>query len=80
MQKVRPVSLVRIYADDWDGLYADGKLIIEGHNVHLTDFVHWLQETGPVEIVDYDCHEADAEWLEGRGRLPQNLYDVGLAD
>lgn len=79
MSKVTTVSLVRIYADDWDGVYANGKLIIEGHEVRFTDLVEWIQEQGAVEIVDYDCHAADEEWLFARGRLPEDLMRVRLA-
>ena len=80
MSNIKTVSLVRIYSDDWDGIYANDKLIVEGHEVRVTDLVEWLQENGPVEIVAYSSYEADAEWLEGRGRLPHELERVRLAD
>lgn len=77
--KVTELSLVRVYSEDWDGLYANGALVTEGHKVHLGDFVMWLAEQGPVQITGYSTAIADEEWICDQGRLPEKLIDVKMA-
>jgi len=55
--------------DDWEGLYIDGKLVLEGHRVRRDEMFTMLG-------IDYTEVEAAEGWLESRGTLPKNLSDV----
>ena len=58
-----------VQGDDWEGVYIDGKLEIEGHSI---DFREVLDKMGvQVESISADCN-----WLHERGRLPDNLSEV----
>lgn len=76
MSNVQEIKLVEVYADDWAGMYANGKLINEGHSLRLCDMIEWLSDKGPVHIVSYDCRPAHENWLNRIGRLPVKLADV----
>jgi len=55
--------------DSWEGLYIDGKLIIENHTLSLYDV---LDAIG----VKYKHVLVDDEWLYKHGTLPKKLSDV----
>lgn len=74
------VSIVRVYGDDWDGVFANGKLVVQGHSVNLADVVLYLVDIGPVKIVSYKVAIADEEWLESYGSFPDNLNDVMMCN
>lgn len=58
-----------VNGDDWEGLYINGKLIMENH---CLDVFRVLNAIG----IDYNFLDADVEWLVNLGRLPENLTDV----
>ncbi len=60
--------LVTNYSD-WEGLYKDGELVLEGHRVSREDIFNLLG-------INYDVVEAAEGWIESRGSLPQKLSDV----
>ena len=55
--------------DDWEGLYVDGELATEGHQLIIED----LADVLGIEIED---KYANIDWLEERGSLPNKLEDV----
>ena len=68
----KKLQVTHVSGDDWEGIYIDGKLVEEGHNVQLRDFAKHVGITLQ-EI------EADLEWLEDEGSLPEVLLDVKVA-
>jgi len=58
-----------VYADDWEGLYINGKLVMEEHSLSTASIFEALG-------VEYDLFEADVEWLADRGNLPPKFEDV----
>lgn len=66
-------EIVIVDADDWAGLYIDGKLVYEGHSIDYRQVFKHLN-------IDYSRKEADFEWMDEVGRLPENLSEVELAD
>lgn len=70
--RTSPPKVTFVDGDDWEGLYLDGTLVEQGHHVRLEDVMKHLG-------VRYDALYADQEWLEARGRLPENLEDVETA-
>lgn len=64
MKKITFVS-----GDDWKGLYVDGKLVYENHSI--PNYIV-LDKLG----IDYDEIEADLDWLDKVGCLPEKLSQV----
>jgi len=65
------VTLVTNY-EDWEGLYIDGVLKTEGHSIALREA---FEACGILLFVK----EADHEWLDEQGSLPDTLKEVKLA-
>jgi hypothetical protein len=63
------MKLALVTGDDWEGLYVNGQLAVEGHKVSVRDALcaigHYL-----------DVREADNDWLDDRGCLPENWTSV----
>lgn len=57
--------------DDWEGMYIDGKLIIENHVLSVPEV---LEKSG----LEYDEVFADQDWLAEHGSLPEKLKDVKI--
>jgi hypothetical protein len=56
--------------NDWEGLYIDGKLVIEGHSISLLDFA---RATG----IDLEQVAVSTEWLgETVGNLPKSFGKI----
>lgn len=58
--------------DDWEGVYIDGKLIVQDHRINPKELLKQLGYF--VETL-----EPDYEWLDAQGYLPEDLSDVMLA-
>ena len=56
-------------ADDWEGLYIDGKLVMENHSLRVEDVLEACQ-------VKFDSHWVDDDWMCNRGRFPEKFEDV----
>lgn len=65
---MKKLVLVTNY-DDWEGLYIDGELVLEGHEVRKEEMFEKLG-------INYTEVEAAEGWLESIGRLPKKLSDV----
>jgi hypothetical protein len=69
MSKFGLFTLVSSSSGDWIGLYHDGKLITEGHSLSGREVLGLLG-------FKVEEKEAQEDWLEERGNLPQLLKDV----
>jgi len=71
MAKQKDVTIV--VADDWEGLYVDGKLICEDSALlHFADLLSAVR-------IKYDEVDCDEDWFfDYGGRLPDKLEDVVL--
>lgn len=58
-----------VYADDWCGLYVDGKLEYEGHSLDPYHVFVALK-------LPFNEFAVNEDWLCDEGRLPENLEDV----
>ncbi len=63
-----------VIGDDWSGLYVDGTLVIQGHELREYEVLVAAQTFGAVTEVEQV--EANLGWLEDRGDLPSDLIDV----
>lgn len=59
--------------DDWSGLYIDGKLVHEGHNIDETWMASLLSEHLGIDMT---AEWVDLDWIYDRGRLPESIEDV----
>jgi hypothetical protein len=63
-------KVVIVSADDWEGLYVNGALVLESHKIRITD----LSLCVPVGTVTYMyLNEKGIEWIEGIGSFPSPL-------
>lgn len=62
-------KFVLIDADDWQGLYVDGKLVYEGHRVEMSD----LASAANLNFKKEYAEGAKGEWLHENGNLPNTL-------
>ena len=62
-----------VWSDDWEGLYLDGKLVAQGHEVSGT---HVARSLG----YKLTSVEADREWITYEGELPELFENVELRD
>ena len=69
-------KMVIIRADDWEGIYIDGKLETEGHSTEPYDAVKIAIRHGVSSVESLWC---DLDWIHDEGNLPRNLSDVRLA-
>ena len=61
---------VVIQCDDWTGMYKDGKLVQEGHEISSRDMCHELG-------IDFKFDEGVVDdYLMENGRFPENLEDL----
>lgn len=64
---MRDIVIVR--GDDWDGLFADGELLLEGHSLDARQVLEALGIPVRSLIVN-------EEWMESMGRFPERLEEV----
>jgi hypothetical protein len=62
-------KITLVHADDWVGLYKNGELLCEGHSFSPYHIFEALE-------IDVDYIEADNEWMDKVGNLPQDIKDV----
>lgn len=63
------MKITFVDGDDWKGLYIDGKLFMEGHELTIYDVLDAID-------VKYKYIEPDLDWLAHNGSLPEKLSDV----
>ena len=60
--------------DGWSGLYVDSKIVDQGHRLNPFELLKVAKEHGPVTaVLEF---EADYDWLEDNGYLPDDFADV----
>jgi hypothetical protein len=63
------MDVTYVYSDDWEGLYVDGFLAAEDHNLSMEQVLSALG-------LEYLVIEADVEWMEEEGTLPDRVEEV----
>lgn len=61
---------------DWQGLYVNGKLAAQGHNIQLHELADAIIERLPRLDISYEEKSVDYDWMEDRGDLPDNIEEV----
>ena len=60
------------WGEDWEGLYINGKLVYENHNIRADEIITILDQHG----LEATCIEVDDAWLMEKGRLPKDAANV----
>lgn len=60
------MQLTRLWADDWQALYADGELVHQGHDIPLEEAIRVIPG------VEYASLETYA-YTDAHGRFPETL-------
>lgn len=68
----RGINIVLVVGDDWEGLYVNGQLAVEGHSLTVRDVCACIG----IELQTRGC---DEDWLHDEGALPIELGDVKFA-
>lgn len=63
--------------DDWEGLYINGKRVMQNHNLSGGEVIEMLAKHG---LIQGKVVEVDDEWLMEVARLPENLSEVKLSE
>lgn len=66
------MELTYVMGDDWEGLYVDGEIFDQGHNLDWRYIIESLFNVG------IETRYADLGWLDQEGYLPESLEDVEL--
>ena len=64
-------KFIHVAADDWEGLYVDGKLVAQGHSLSLETWFRHLE-------VDVDSYGLDWDWMHRVGTLPANFEECEI--
>jgi hypothetical protein len=60
--------------EGWQGLYIDGRLTVEEHNISVERALEHAFNYGPVTSLRVVY--PDENWLDDRGSLPEEFCDV----
>ncbi len=70
------MEITVVCSEDWDGLYIDGKLELEGHSIHWRDLVDVLRKKGLPIYIKNPPGDASGGHLAEWGRYPEKLEEV----
>jgi len=73
------IKITRVLAEDWQGVYVDDRLEVEGHSIPDFDWINLIRKHFHEDLQD-ETIEVNQEWLEERLGLPTNLRDVKRGD
>ena len=66
-------AIVIVRADDWAGIYVEGRLGQEGHSFSDAELIRVGQENPTLDIISKEC---DYEWAHDLGNFPADLREV----
>jgi len=69
-------QVIKVTADDWSGIYIDGRLRAEGHSIPFFQLMEALDEFTTNKVSYWVELEADHQWICDRGSLPDTLVEV----
>jgi hypothetical protein len=70
-KKAKKVTFATDPCGTWEGLYIDGKIVIQDHTLEWPEV---LDKLG----VKHEVVEVDSDWIAEQGMLPDDLKDVKL--
>ena len=71
------LNIELVSVDDWEGLYINGVLILEGHSVSLEYFLEYLKMQGVIQYKSTYLDEADEDELNAFcNRFPDDIKEL----
>ena len=70
-KKDRVVVIVSDGEGDWEAMYIDGKLMVQGHSISVDDLARVLG-------VKLEREEVDSEWIDKRGEFPNYFSEIPM--
>lgn len=76
------IDIVRL--DDWEGLYVDGQLFYEGHEIGYDRLLTCIENNNDYEFTMYHAvhwlsKEQEAK-IQDLGNLPKTLLELGIEE
>ena len=69
------MKIVQALGDDWNGLFINGELVLEGHTLRPKDVQDAVKEAGLLgEEIDFK--EVDLDWMCDVGSFPNDISKV----
>lgn len=65
-----------VTSEDWQGIYINGWLAIEGHEIQTYQAMHIVAKSCKGKNVKIEEIHVDKHWLEDVGNLPNKLDDI----
>lgn len=62
-----------VVAEDWEGIYIDDKLQLEGHSIQTPDAMKLTIEN---EVTELTVYKIDQEYMEELGSLPESFSQL----
>lgn len=62
-----------VVAEDWEGIYLDDKLQVEGHSIQTAEAMKLTIEN---EVTELSVYEIDQEYMEELGSLPESFSQL----
>ena len=75
---IMKVILIGTQSGDWEGLYINGKLVEQGHNIDRMDLLHYADQFKFIaaDVTLPDLNDEDEETTMACGCLPNLLTDL----
>jgi hypothetical protein len=69
------MKVVQAQGDDWNGLFIDGRLVMEDHRLKTKDIQAAMKDAG-VLGTEIQFKEVDMDWMYEVGSFPINMSEV----
>ncbi|EGL19835.1 MULTISPECIES: hypothetical protein [unclassified Paenibacillus] len=69
-------KLTLISADDWEGLYYDGMLIFEEHELQKEELVKFMRSVGTLNVDFKSLNYLGLRWIREVGSLPGDISEI----
>jgi hypothetical protein len=69
-------NLTLIIGDDWEGIYHDGLLIYEGHEVQRRELVNLMKSHETFNVEFKALNDMGIDWLHEEGSLPEYISGI----
>lgn len=71
-------KFILISADDWEGLYYDGMLVFEGHELQKKELVNFMNVAKTINVEFKSFNYLGLDWIHDRGSLPDCITEIPI--
>jgi len=69
-------KIIIVIADDWEGLYVNGRLIEEGHKVKRSELIQTMKEFNTFNVEEKWLNNEGIEVVESLGSMPKKYLEI----